>query len=77
MVQPLRDEVVQQFGVDQVSVVHVKTPEGEHHKLQEVRRRHTVSKRCSGTADAQCLNPISGRETEENISQINYDLLLS
>lgn len=34
MVEPLRDEVVQQFGVDQLSVIKVQTPEGEHHKLQ-------------------------------------------
>lgn len=33
VVEPLRDEVVQQFGVDQLSVVQVEGPEGEHHEL--------------------------------------------
>lgn len=34
MVQPLRDEVVQKFGVDQFSVVQVESPERKHHKLE-------------------------------------------
>lgn len=33
MVEPLRDEAVQQFRINQVPVVQVETPEGEDHKL--------------------------------------------
>lgn len=33
VVEPLRDEAVQQFRVNQVPVVQVETPEGEDHKL--------------------------------------------
>lgn len=41
MVEPLRDEVVQKFGIDQLSVVQVETPKGEDHKLH---RETQVSK---------------------------------
>lgn len=34
VVEPLRDEVVQKFGVDQFSVVQVESPERKHHKLE-------------------------------------------
>lgn len=41
VVEPLRDEVVQQFGVDQLSVVQVEGPEGEHHELWgDTHRQH-------------------------------------
>lgn len=38
VVEPLRDEAVQQFRINQVTVVQVETPEGEDHKLA---RRNT------------------------------------
>lgn len=33
VVEPLWDEVVQEFGVNQLSVVQVQRPKREHHKL--------------------------------------------
>lgn len=35
VVEPLRDEVVQKFGIDQLSVVQVETPKSEDHKLHK------------------------------------------
>lgn len=34
VVEPLRNEIIKQFGVNQLPVVQVQSPEGEHHKLK-------------------------------------------
>lgn len=40
MVEPLWDEVVQQFGVDQLPIVQVQRPEREHHKRSNRKSQH-------------------------------------
>ena len=49
MVEPLRDEVVQEFGVDQVPVIQIEAPEGEDHKLHQKKQ---VSKAARARARA-------------------------
>lgn len=53
VVEPLRDEVVQESGVDQFSVVQVESPEGEDHELQEGQTENKMVSLC----DSCCLAP--------------------
>lgn len=43
VVEPLRDEVVQESGVDQLSVVQVERPEGKDHELEGDRENRQLA----------------------------------
>lgn len=67
MVEPLRNEVIQQLRVDQLSVVEVESPECEHDKLEG--GKHKVRNKKKEKLDIN--QPV--REEDQRISSIWLD----